>query len=159
MRTPGKRIKEEREALGWSQQDLANEISRLKKQKISRAAVAQWEGGSSKSQKPENLFAAAKAMGLSPQWVLDESGEKYQGGPPSKLVDRKTAQSDKELDVQPDLDNEATTKLTDNDSYPAEAARLVCSLAEPDQIEVLHWLRLEAARRQHAAVLAAHKKK
>lgn len=77
MRTPGERIKEEREALGWSQQKLANEIAKIKKEKISRAAVAQWEGGSSKTQKPDNLFAAAKAMGLSPQWILDETGEKH----------------------------------------------------------------------------------
>lgn len=77
MRTPGKRIREEREAKEWSQQRLADEISRIKKQKISRAAVAQWENGESKTQKPENLFAAANALGLLPQWVLDETGEKY----------------------------------------------------------------------------------
>lgn len=86
MKTPGERIKEEREALGWSQQRLANEIAKIKKEKISRAAVAQWEGGSSKTQKPENLFAAAKAMGLSPQWVLDETGEKRMTAPAKENV-------------------------------------------------------------------------
>lgn len=77
MNTPGQRIKNERIALGWSQQRLAEEISRIKRQKISRAAVALWESGDSKTQKPENLFAAAEALCLSPKWVLDGKGEKH----------------------------------------------------------------------------------
>lgn len=77
MNTLGQRIKDERIARGWSQQRLADEISRIKKQKISRAAVALWESGDSKSQKPENLFAAAEALCLSPKWVLDGKGEKH----------------------------------------------------------------------------------
>lgn len=77
MNTPGQRIKDERIARGWSQQRLADEISRIKKQKISRAAVALWESGDSKTQKPENLFAAAEALCLSPKWVLDGKGEKH----------------------------------------------------------------------------------
>lgn len=89
MDTPGKRIKEERISLGWSQQRLADEISRIKKQKICRAAVAQWENGDSKTQKPENLFAAAEALGLAPRWVLDGKGEKhapaYGAGKPAAL--------------------------------------------------------------------------
>lgn len=58
MKRPGQRIKDERQAKGWSQQYLADEISRIKKEKITRAAVAQWENGDSKTQKPENLFGA-----------------------------------------------------------------------------------------------------
>ena len=77
MNTPGQRIKAERESKAWSQQRLADEISKIKGETISRAAIAQWEAGSSKSQKPDNFFAAAKALGLNPYWVLDESGEKY----------------------------------------------------------------------------------
>lgn len=77
MKTPGERIKEARLSKGWTQQKLADEISRAKKERISRAAVAQWESGESKTQKPENFFAAAAALGLSPTWVLNESGEKY----------------------------------------------------------------------------------
>lgn len=75
--TPGQRIRDERIELGWSQQRLAQEISRIKRGKISREAVAQWEIGDSKSQKPENLFAAAKALKLNPQWVMDGTGEKH----------------------------------------------------------------------------------
>lgn len=76
MKTAGDRIKEERIAKGWSQQRLADEISKIKNEKITRNAIALWESGSSKTQKPENMFAAAKALGLNPQWVLDETGEK-----------------------------------------------------------------------------------
>jgi SOS-response transcriptional repressor LexA len=75
-KTPGQRIKEERNALHWSQQKLADEISRAKKKKISRAAIALWENGESKTQKAVNLFAAAKAMGLVPEWVLTGIGQK-----------------------------------------------------------------------------------
>ena len=77
MKTPGDRIKEERVARQWSQQRLADEIGKIKKAKISRAAVAQWESGDSKTQKPANFFAAAEALGLSAQWVLDGSGIKH----------------------------------------------------------------------------------
>jgi len=77
MKNPGQRIKEEREAKNWSQQRLAEEISRFKKKRITRAAVAQWENGDSKTQKPENLFAAADVLGLTPQWVQFGTGEKY----------------------------------------------------------------------------------
>lgn len=70
MKTPGERISSERKAKKWSQQALADQIFAIKKQKISRAAIAQWESGDSKSQKPENMFAAAKALGLHAQWVL-----------------------------------------------------------------------------------------
>lgn len=78
--TPGTRIKDERIARGWSQQRLSEEISRIKRETISRAAVAQWENGSTKTQKPDNFFAAAQALGLRPRWVLDGTGEKYQTG-------------------------------------------------------------------------------
>jgi transcriptional regulator with XRE-family HTH domain len=82
---PGQRIKDERLAKGWSQQKLASEISRVKKQKISRVAIAQWESGDSKTQKPENLFAAAGVLGLVPEWVLTGQGTKYQGDKDSAL--------------------------------------------------------------------------
>ena len=77
MKTPGQRIKEERTALGWSQQRLADEISKIKKERITRAAVAFWETGDSKTQKPENLFAVAEAMNILPKWLLDGTGEKF----------------------------------------------------------------------------------
>lgn len=80
MKTPGQRIKEERTALGWSQQRLADEISKAKKEKITRAAVAFWETGDSKTQKPENLFAVAEVMNIRPRWLLDGTGEKFAVG-------------------------------------------------------------------------------
>lgn len=76
--TPGQRIKKERMDKNWSQQKLADEIGKITKNKISRAAIALWESGGSKTQKPENLFAAAQVLGLSPQWVLNGVGDKYQ---------------------------------------------------------------------------------
>lgn len=81
--TPGQRIKKERMDRNWSQQKLADEIGKITKNKISRAAIALWESGGSKTQKPENLFAAAQVLGLSPQWVLNGVGEKYQRSPTS----------------------------------------------------------------------------
>ena len=78
MTTPGQRIKEEREKQGLSQQSLAESITRIKREKISRASISQWESGSSKTQKPENFFAAAEALGLVPKWVLSGEGIKYQ---------------------------------------------------------------------------------
>jgi transcriptional regulator with XRE-family HTH domain len=76
--TPGQRIKEERLARQWSQQKLADEIGKITKNKISRAAIALWEGGGSKTQKSENLLAAAQVLGLSPQWLLSGAGDKHQ---------------------------------------------------------------------------------
>lgn len=86
MKTPGERIREERIRLKWSVQKLANEISKIKGDSISRAAVSLWEIGSSKTQKPENLFAAAQALSLNPKWVLDESGDKYVAAPPASAM-------------------------------------------------------------------------
>ena len=86
MKTSGQRIKEERTALGWSQQRLADEISKIKKERITRAAVAFWETGDSKTQKPENLFAVAEAMNIRPKWLLDGIGEKFAGAKKTPLV-------------------------------------------------------------------------
>lgn len=36
-------------------------------------------------------------------------------------------------------------------SYPQEASRLIASLQESDQAEILHWLRMETIRRRHAS--------
>lgn len=75
--TIGERIKAERLAKGWTQQRLADEIARIKHEKISHAAVAQWESGESKSLKPDNLFATADALGLEPRYVAIGTGDKY----------------------------------------------------------------------------------
>lgn len=41
---------------------------------------------------------------------------------------------------------------------PAEAAKLVAAMTDQDQIEILHWLRVEANRRRHAKIVAEHAK-
>jgi hypothetical protein len=41
----------------------------------------------------------------------------------------------------------------------AEAAKLVAAMTDKDQIEILHWLRVEASRRRHAEIVAQHTKK
>lgn len=70
MNTVGKRIKEERNRLGWSQQRLADAISRKTGEAISREAISQWENGSSKTQKPANLLAAAEIFDVSAAYLL-----------------------------------------------------------------------------------------
>lgn len=70
MNAVGKRIKEERNRLGWSQQRLADAISRKTGEAISREAISQWENGSSKTQKPTNLLAAADIFGVSATYLL-----------------------------------------------------------------------------------------
>lgn len=78
MKSTGQRIRDERVAKQWTQQRLADEISRIKGIKISRAAVALWESGLTKTQRAENLFAAGAALGLTAQWVMDGQGDKYE---------------------------------------------------------------------------------
>lgn len=75
--TIGERIRAERLAKGWTQQRLADEVARIKHEKISNAAVSQWESGDSKGLKPDNLFAAADALGLEPRYVAIGTGDKY----------------------------------------------------------------------------------
>ncbi|MDR1708596.1 MAG: helix-turn-helix domain-containing protein [Candidatus Accumulibacter sp.] len=76
MMTTGEKIREERERKKWTQQELADEIKRIKKSSLSRESISQWESDSAK-QTPENFFAVADALGLNPRWLLDGSGEKY----------------------------------------------------------------------------------
>jgi transcriptional regulator with XRE-family HTH domain len=84
MKTPGELIKEARIARGWTQQDLATAISQAKRQSISRAAIAQWENGSSKTQKPENLMAAADVLGFDLRKAI--KGESSPAAPVSSQV-------------------------------------------------------------------------
>lgn len=102
MKTPGERIREERIRLKWPVQKLADEISKIKGDSITRAAVSLWEIGSSKTQKPENLFAAAQALGLNPKWVLNESGDKHVCKELAAKANPRLAHLIKILDGQPD---------------------------------------------------------
>lgn len=69
-KTSGDRIKEARKSMGWTQEQLASAISKATKRKISAAAISMWESGDTKSQRPENLWAAAKALGTSLEYLL-----------------------------------------------------------------------------------------
>jgi len=64
MNDLGERIRLLREATGITQTDLAQLVG------ISRAAVSQWESGHAKSLKGENLYKAAKALGVEPGALL-----------------------------------------------------------------------------------------
>lgn len=45
---------------------------------VANSAVTQWINGSSKSLKPENLYALAKATGFRPEWLAIGEGEPHQ---------------------------------------------------------------------------------
>lgn len=121
MSTPGQRLRAERTANGWTQQKLADAISRIKREKISRAAVALWESGDSKTQKPENFFAAAQALGLEPQWLLNGAGSKYvnaaQPAQPAQPAQHPVATEHRRISL-------AATRLTDEEGMMVEAYRL-----------------------------------
>lgn len=55
-------------ASGKQKQQIANECG------VSNASVSQWINGESKSLRPENLYALAKATGFSAQWIAIGEG-------------------------------------------------------------------------------------
>lgn len=68
--TIGDRIKEARKAAKLTQDDLGKIC------KVSRAAVTQWETGTSKSTGGQNLFAIEQATGYSASWLANGKGPK-----------------------------------------------------------------------------------
>jgi len=68
------RIREARQAAGMSQAQLAQAVN------VSRAAVSQWETGDIKSLRPDNLFAVARAVRCSPEWLGTGTGAKHSLG-------------------------------------------------------------------------------
>ena len=72
----GERIKRERKANGLTQGDLAKPAG------VSKAAVSQWELGSSKSLKPDNLLACADTLGVEMRWLITGKGSKSKGSEP-----------------------------------------------------------------------------
>ena len=143
MENPGTRIKSEREALGWSQQKLADEISRIKKSKISRAAVAQWEAGSSKTQKPENLFPAAIALGLDVQWVMYGKGNKYM---PPASIEAKAKMEDELYVIASDLHKrEPSNQVNGLDAEEVQLLNNFQALdSKEDRSEVLFFVAAKA---------------
>lgn len=67
----GDRIREAREALGYTQGDLA------KKSGITASAVSQWEKGDVKNIKPENLLLIAKALDRNIEYLVHGKGPKH----------------------------------------------------------------------------------
>ncbi len=78
----GERLKARRRELQLTQSALGKEIG------VSGAAISQLEKGDTKGAKGENLFALAKALKCSPEWLLkgdgklDSEGVVVQPGPP-----------------------------------------------------------------------------
>lgn len=68
MKTVSERIKFARNAAGISQTDLGKACG------VSRAAVSQWEAGSTKSPTSENIFLIADATGFNAKWITNGSG-------------------------------------------------------------------------------------
>ena len=142
MENPGTRIKSEREALGWSQQKLADEISRIKKSKISRAAVAQWEAGSSKTQKPENLFPAAIALGVDVQWLMYGTGNKYM---PPVSIESKAKIEESIFVVSNDLQKRSETKpATGLSEEELQLLNSFNALGKEDRSEALFFVAAKA---------------
>jgi transcriptional regulator with XRE-family HTH domain len=64
------RIKNERKKQNLTQQQLADAIG------TTRAAVAQWETGATKTLAGENLINTAKKLHVNPSWLATGKGEK-----------------------------------------------------------------------------------
>ena len=67
----GERIKEAREDLHISQPELA------KRARVTKSAVSQWENGSTRELKAGHLLAVAKALNVSPDWLVTGRGLKH----------------------------------------------------------------------------------
>jgi transcriptional regulator with XRE-family HTH domain len=66
----GDRVKQAREAKGWSQSDLAGKVD------VSRQAIFSIETGENKSMRPENLFKVADALEVKARWLATGDGPK-----------------------------------------------------------------------------------
>src|SRR5690606_23242866 len=73
MKSMSERIKYARTKAGLTQSDLAKWCG------ISRAAVSQWEAGSTKSPTSQNIFQIAKATGFNPEWLSTGKGSEQAG--------------------------------------------------------------------------------
>jgi transcriptional regulator with XRE-family HTH domain len=72
--TVGKRIKELREAKGWSQTELANRVNR-RGGKLAQQSVANIETGIVKQ--PKAIVYLAEALGVLPRWLETGKGAKF----------------------------------------------------------------------------------
>ncbi|MBR3767569.1 MAG: helix-turn-helix domain-containing protein [Clostridia bacterium] len=65
----GQRIKKRREELGWTQEDLGNALS------MNKSTIQRYESGSIGIKQPV-LLAIAKALDISPDWLLNKTAMK-----------------------------------------------------------------------------------
>lgn len=77
VKTLGERIKEEREAHGWSQQELASRAG------VSQGTIGNLESGTRKTAR--NLVGIAVALSVRPEWLSTGKGTK--SGAPSPVAD------------------------------------------------------------------------
>lgn len=78
----GDRIRLLREAKGWSQEELAKELT-MRGCKVSRVAVSYWESGASKNIKNRTMLALVDALGTTQQYLLfgpDKRNPGHSGG-------------------------------------------------------------------------------
>ena len=68
MTSVAERIRHARKKAGLTQADLAKACG------ISRAAVSQWELGTTKSPTSQNIFEIARATGFNPEWLSSGQG-------------------------------------------------------------------------------------
>jgi SOS-response transcriptional repressor LexA len=73
MKTLSERIKDARKAADMSQGELAKRV------KVSRAAISQWENGSTQEIGGSNLLAASRALNVSPDWLARGVGDRTSG--------------------------------------------------------------------------------
>lgn len=78
MQTIGVRVQEAREAKGWSQKRLAEEVTRAG-YKIGQSAIGNLESGKTKD--PKCIVQLAAALNLAPRWIQTGKGEKVMRTP------------------------------------------------------------------------------
>jgi transcriptional regulator with XRE-family HTH domain len=128
--TPGERIRGVREELNLTQQDVADAVG------VSRAAVAQWESGDTKSLKPEHLFKLARKFCKAPEWLVT--------GRNSEMP------ADELLELFEKLSGDAAMRIFDYILYHVERSTTFALEEERAQyITLLHQLREQMAARRH----------
>ena len=78
METLGERVKAEREAKPWSQQRLADEVTKAGFE-IGQSAIGNIESGRVKE--PKSIVQLAAALGVSPRWLQTGKGDKAASAP------------------------------------------------------------------------------
>ncbi len=83
MKTLAERARHARKSAGLTQEEAGKAVG------ISTSAIGQWESGKSKTINSEHLHIAARAYGVSPEWLA--TGKKAPGAAGSDVNPRLTA--------------------------------------------------------------------